>query len=42
MRSDRSSTGAIALPEVPEHLVVIGGGVIGLEFEVFGVAWVHK
>src|SRR5688572_16333425 len=26
-----SSTGALSLPEVPKHLVVIGGGVIGLE-----------
>lgn len=26
-----SSTGAIALPEVPKRLVVIGGGIIGLE-----------
>jgi dihydrolipoamide dehydrogenase len=26
-----SSTGALALPEVPKHLVVIGAGVIGLE-----------
>src|SRR3546814_10865846 len=25
------STGALALPKVPKHLVVIGGGVIGLE-----------
>ena len=25
------STGALALPKVPEHMVVIGGGVIGLE-----------
>lgn len=31
-----SSTGAIALPEVPKHLVVIGGGVIGLEM---GSVW---
>ena len=31
-----SSTGAIALPEVPDHLVVIGGGVIGLEL---GSVW---
>ena len=30
------STGAIALPKVPEHLVVIGGGVIGLEL---GSVW---
>ncbi len=30
------STGALALPEVPEHLVVIGGGVIGLEL---GSVW---
>ncbi len=29
-------TGALALPEVPEHLVVIGGGVIGLEL---GSVW---
>ena len=26
-----SSTGAIALPEVPKKMVVIGGGIIGLE-----------
>lgn len=25
------STGALSIPEVPEHLVVVGGGVIGLE-----------
>ncbi len=31
-----SSTGALKLPEVPEHLVVIGGGVIGLEM---GSVW---
>jgi dihydrolipoamide dehydrogenase len=31
-----SSTGALALPKVPEHLVVIGGGVIGLEL---GSVW---
>ena len=30
------STGAIALPKVPQHLVVIGGGVIGLEL---GSVW---
>jgi dihydrolipoamide dehydrogenase len=30
------STGALDLPEVPEHLVVIGGGVIGLEL---GSVW---
>ncbi|WEK47392.1 MAG: dihydrolipoyl dehydrogenase [Candidatus Andeanibacterium colombiense] len=30
------STGAIALPAVPKHLVVIGGGVIGLEL---GSVW---
>jgi dihydrolipoamide dehydrogenase len=30
------STGALALPEVPEHLVVIGGGIIGLEM---GSVW---
>lgn len=30
------STGAIAFPEVPEHLVVIGAGVIGLEL---GSVW---
>lgn len=30
------STGAIALPKVPGHLVVIGGGVIGLEL---GSVW---
>ncbi|PWC34162.1 dihydrolipoyl dehydrogenase [Azospirillum sp. TSO35-2] len=31
-----SSTGALALSEVPKHLVVIGGGVIGLEL---GSVW---
>ncbi|WP_411816516.1 dihydrolipoyl dehydrogenase [Hyphococcus sp. DH-69] len=31
-----SSTGALALPKVPKHLVVIGGGVIGLEL---GSVW---
>lgn len=31
-----SNTGALALPAVPEHLVVIGGGVIGLEL---GSVW---
>ena len=31
-----SSTGALKLPKVPEHLVVIGGGVIGLEM---GSVW---
>ena len=31
-----SSTGAIALGKVPEHLVVVGGGVIGLEM---GSVW---
>ncbi|KAA0581770.1 dihydrolipoyl dehydrogenase [Azospirillum sp. Sh1] len=31
-----SSTGALTLPEVPKHLVVIGGGVIGLEL---GSVW---
>ncbi|HKT15793.1 MAG TPA: dihydrolipoyl dehydrogenase [Allosphingosinicella sp.] len=30
------STGALAFPEVPRHLVVIGGGVIGLEL---GSVW---
>ena len=30
------STGALKLPKVPEHLVVIGGGVIGLEL---GSVW---
>ena len=30
------STGGIALPKVPEHMVVIGGGVIGLEL---GSVW---
>jgi dihydrolipoamide dehydrogenase len=30
------STGALALPKVPQHLVVIGGGVIGLEL---GSVW---
>jgi len=31
-----SSTGALALPKTPKHLVVIGGGVIGLEL---GTVW---
>src|SRR5262249_61500126 len=31
-----SSTGALALPKVPEHLVVVGGGYIGLEM---GSVW---
>lgn len=31
-----SSTGALELPDVPKHLVVIGGGVIGLEL---GSVW---
>jgi len=31
-----TSTGALALPKVPEHLVVIGAGVIGLEL---GQVW---
>ncbi|WP_138380976.1 dihydrolipoyl dehydrogenase [Luteithermobacter gelatinilyticus] len=31
-----SSTGALELPKVPKHLVVIGGGVIGLEL---GSVW---
>jgi dihydrolipoamide dehydrogenase len=31
-----SSTGALALPEVPKHLVVVGAGVIGLEL---GSVW---
>jgi dihydrolipoamide dehydrogenase len=30
------SSGALALPKVPEHLVVIGGGIIGLEL---GSVW---
>jgi dihydrolipoamide dehydrogenase len=32
------STGALALPEVPEHLIVIGGGVIGMEL---GSVWLR-
>ena len=32
------STGTLALPRVPEHLVVIGGGVIGLEL---GSVWLR-
>jgi len=31
-----SSTGALSLPEIPKHLIVIGGGVIGLEL---GSVW---
>lgn len=30
------STGALSLPQVPKHLVVIGAGVIGLEL---GSVW---
>lgn len=33
-----SSTGALELPEVPKHLVVIGGGYIGLEL---GSVWLR-
>jgi dihydrolipoamide dehydrogenase len=33
-----SSTEALALPEVPRHLVVVGGGVIGLEL---GSVWLR-
>lgn len=33
-----SSTGALQLSEVPEHLIVIGGGVIGLEL---GSVWLR-
>lgn len=33
-----SSTGALAFPEVPKHLVVVGGGVIGLEL---GSVWLR-
>jgi dihydrolipoamide dehydrogenase len=33
-----SSTGALALPEVPGHLIVVGGGVIGLEL---GSVWLR-
>jgi len=32
------STGALAFPKVPEHLVVIGGGIIGLEL---GSVWLR-
>ena len=32
------STGALSLPKVPEHLVVIGGGIIGLEL---GSVWLR-
>ncbi len=35
-----SSTGALDLPKVPKHMVVIGGGVIGLRTSVpFGTPW---
>ena len=33
-----SSTGALALPEVPKHMIVVGGGVIGLEL---GSVWLR-
>jgi dihydrolipoamide dehydrogenase len=32
------STGALSIPEVPQHLVVVGGGVIGLEL---GSVWLR-
>lgn len=32
------STGALSIPQVPEHLVVVGGGVIGLEL---GSVWLR-
>ncbi|MEX2570382.1 MAG: dihydrolipoyl dehydrogenase [Gemmatimonadota bacterium] len=32
------STGALSIPEVPKHLVVVGGGVIGLEL---GSVWLR-
>jgi dihydrolipoamide dehydrogenase len=32
------STGALSIPKVPEHLVVVGGGVIGLEL---GSVWLR-
>jgi dihydrolipoamide dehydrogenase len=32
------STGALSLPSIPEHLVVVGGGVIGLEL---GSVWLR-
>ena len=31
-----SNTGALSIPEVPEHLIVVGGGVVGLEL---GSVW---
>lgn len=31
-----SSTGALSLPSVPKELLVIGGGIIGLELVPFG------
>jgi dihydrolipoamide dehydrogenase len=33
-----SSTGALSLPEVPKHLIVVGGGYIGLEL---GSVWLR-
>ena len=36
------STGALALPKVPKHMVVIGGGVIGLELGACGVVSARK
>ncbi len=32
-----TSTEALSLNEVPKHLIIIGGGVIGLELGVFGL-----
>ena len=36
------STGALALPEVPGHLVVIGAGIIGLELGSVCGVWVPR
>lgn len=33
------STGALALPSIPEQLLVIGGGIIGLEMATVYSTW---
>ncbi len=37
-----TSTGAIALQEVPKKMVVIGGGIIGLEMVSIHISWCFK
>jgi len=37
-----SSTGALSFQKVPGKLVVVGGGIIGLEMGACGVVWALK